>query len=110
MDYILLDVRTQDEYCHGHLCGSWLVPTPLPPLSTAEMQRFKSILSSRLSGVQHSHPIMVYCKLGIRAGIARDILAEMGFTNVISLGGAKTTLKNIFAGEKHPVFQVCYCA
>jgi len=34
--------------------------------------------------------IMVYCKKGVRAGLAKNILRMLGYRNVISLGGVDT--------------------
>ena len=37
-----------------------------------------------------STPIMLYCRSGHRAGLARKTLAAMSYTNVKNLGGMQT--------------------
>ncbi len=108
---IILDTRTQEEFCQGHLCGARLVLTPAPPLSEYDIQQFEYLLKKSLKYVCPTHPIIVYCKLGKRATIAQVLLNNAGFKNVVVLGGvAIRPLNKIFTNqERNPYFKVCKC-
>lgn len=108
-DAVLLDVRTYKEFCQGHLCGATLIPTQLPPLSNREKRNLKDQLRLALDGVPIDHPIIVYCKKGIRAGIAKDLLQQLGYEYVMVLGGVEVApLNKVMSGEM-PVLSVCGC-
>ena len=93
---IILDIRTPKEFCQGHLCGAINIPTPLPagpglpPLSLNQLHtlynRLQSSLQRELTNTQSNVRVAVYCKKGVRAGIAANMLRQMGY-NVINLGG-----------------------
>lgn len=75
---LLLDVRTEAEYAEKHLDGSLLIPhTELPT-------RMDDVLAAQ--GGDKSKPIVVFCRAGGRAGIAKTALLEAGFTEVTNLG------------------------
>ena len=40
-DAVLLDIRTWDEWCEGHLKGAYFIPTRLPPLTPREQENLK---------------------------------------------------------------------
>lgn len=84
---ILLDVRTAEEYCTGHIQGAILIETPHPPLSHRDRFRLHQKLSCLMSLSDPHSTIYVYCKKGIRAKRAKQLLESMGFPSVISLGG-----------------------
>ena len=72
--HVLLDVRTQQEYREGHLPGSRNIPLPR--------------IDETLDAVENQEtPILVYCYSGARSGLAAAELREMGYTNVMNLGG-----------------------
>lgn len=76
---LLLDVRTEAEYAEKHLDGSLLIPhTELPT-------RMDEVLAAQ--GGDKSKPIVVFCRAGGRAGIAKTALLGAGFTEVTNLGG-----------------------
>jgi phage shock protein E len=76
---LLLDVRTQAEYDEHHLDGSLLIPhTELPG-------RIAEVVAAQ--GGDKRKPIVVFCKAGGRAGIAKAALLQAGFTEVTNLGG-----------------------
>lgn len=112
---LVLDIRTQEEYCQNHICHSVLIPTPLPPLTDIQKTRLRSelfqIIKTIDPSIKANRPIVVYCKKGIRADIAKQILKEQGFTKVMSLGGVDTVpLKDLISGILHNnQFKVCYC-
>ena len=76
---LLLDVRTQEEYAERHLDGSLLIPhTELPA-------RLAEVLEAQ--GGDKSKPIVVFCRRGGRAELAKSALLQDGFTEVTNLGG-----------------------
>lgn len=72
-DFLLVDVRTPDEYSQGHIPGAILLPvdtisdagTALLPDKTAE--------------------IVLYCHSGMRSKKALKKLAAMGYSNLTDL-------------------------
>lgn len=76
---LLLDVRTPAEYAEKHLDGSLLIP------HTEVAGRIDEVLAAQ--GGDKSKPIVVFCRAGGRAGIAKAALLQAGFTEVTNLGG-----------------------
>ncbi|GAI00817.1 unnamed protein product [marine sediment metagenome] len=72
-DYIILDVRTPDEFKEGHIERAILIPV--------------LELESRLGELPKDKPIIIYCRSGIRSRNAADILVENGFTQIYDMGG-----------------------
>ena len=107
---LLLDVRTYEEYCAGHLRGAEFIPTQLPPLSERELQNLREQLMHRLVMESINRPIVIYCKKGIRAQIAVDIVKSFGFNYVLSVGGVQDgPLYDVFSREL-PIWPICHCA
>lgn len=75
--YVLVDVRTQEEFDAGHLWGA--VHIPLSELQTN--------LDAWTPYLPHDVPLVVYCKAGIRSAIGAQILLDAGFANVFDLPG-----------------------
>jgi len=71
--YLILDVRTIDEFNKGHIKGAVLIPI--------------SELGSRLNELPKNKPIITYCHSGIRSRNAANILVENGFKYVYDMGG-----------------------
>lgn len=74
-DYVLLDVREEDEFASGHLEGAVLIPYG----SIAE--RAEAELPDK------QQTILVYCRSGRRSAIAAESLAKLGYTDVRDFGG-----------------------
>lgn len=73
--YILLDVRTQEEYDEGHIEGSILIPyTEIEQLAPQKLP-------------DKDATVLVYCRSGRRSAIAAQALADMGYTHVLDMGG-----------------------
>ncbi len=72
-EYILLDVRTLEEYDRGHIEGALLIP--------------HSQLEDRLDELEGYDKILVYCASGNRSVAASQILIEAGFGEVYDLAG-----------------------
>jgi rhodanese-related sulfurtransferase len=89
---VVLDIRTHAEYCRGHLPGAILVKTPLPPILSDVRDGLRRELSKTMKsvGANFDTPVIVYCKKGVRAGVAMQMLKQMGYRNVSSLGGVET--------------------
>ena len=74
-DYIILDVRTQEEYDQGHIPGAILIP------DTEIEDRAKGELTDK------DQLILVYCRSGRRSKLAAQSLVELGYTNIREFGG-----------------------
>lgn len=68
----LVDVRTPGEFADGHVKGS--VNIPLDNL-TKEIAQFNN-----------KKNIIVFCRSGNRSGMAKSLLEQQGFKNVINGG------------------------
>ena len=74
-DYVILDVRTAEEYESGHITGSILIH------DTEIAQQAEGILRDK------NQLILVYCRSGRRSKLASEILVELGYTNIREFGG-----------------------
>lgn len=70
--YVLLDVRTDEEYGKGHVDGSIHIPV--------------DSLRKRINELPRDKKIFIYCKIGLRGYIAYRILAQKGL-DVYNLSG-----------------------
>ena len=73
--YIILDVRTQEEYDQGHIPGA----TQISHEEIAE--KAEQVLTDK------DQLILVYCRSGRRSKIAAESLVELGYTNIKEFGG-----------------------
>jgi phage shock protein E len=89
MNPVILDVRSAQEYAQGHVQGAINVPTPVPPLDQTAYQQLWNGLYQAVAQVDKNTPIWVYCKKGIRAQVAVDMLQRLKFTQVHNIGGAE---------------------
>lgn len=74
-DYILLDVREQDEFAEGHIEGAILIP----------YESIDARAESELPDKEQT--ILVYCRSGRRSAIAAQALVNLGYTDVRDFGG-----------------------
>lgn len=74
-DYIILDVRTKEEFDEGHINNAVLIP------DSEIKQRAEAELP------QKDQLILVYCRSGRRSAAAAEELVSMGYTNVKDFGG-----------------------
>ena len=72
---ILIDVRTPEEYAAGHAAQAILAP-----YDTIE-QKIASIAPDK------KQKIYLYCRSGRRSTIAAETLKNLGYTNIVNLGG-----------------------
>ena len=73
--YIILDVRTQEEYDEGHIPGAIVI-------SHEEIEeKAEQVLTDK------EQLILVYCRSGRRSKLAAEALVELGYTNIKEFGG-----------------------
>lgn len=70
----LLDVRNAHEFNGGALPNAKNIPLASLPVLAHEH-------------LDINDPVLVYCQAGSRAIMAEKILASLGFTNVMNIGG-----------------------
>ena len=73
--YIILDVRTQEEYDESHIPGAIVIP------NTEIETRAEQKLTDK------GQMILVYCRSGRRSKQAAEILVTLGYTNIKEFGG-----------------------
>lgn len=88
-DPILIDVRTQEEYAQGHLANAKVIDVTSNDFET------------RVSKLDKSKPVFVYCKAGSRSNKAASILSGLGFKEIYDLSGGITAWRE----EKMPVIK-----
>lgn len=74
-DVIVIDVRTKEEWDAGHVTSAVHIP------HTEIAERIDEVTLDK------DAKIVLYCKVGGRAGKAKDELDRLGFTNVENAGG-----------------------
>ena len=74
-NYIILDVRTQEEYDQGHIPGAILIPDNRIDADAEKVLTDKNQL------------ILVYCRSGRRSKLAAERLVQLGYTNIKEFGG-----------------------
>lgn len=74
-DYIILDVRIADEFSEGHIPGA------VNYANEDILQDNPEVLPDL------EQTIYVYCRSGRRSKEAADKLVQMGYTNIIEIGG-----------------------
>ena len=73
--YVLLDVRTPEEFAAGHLDGAM------------NLNFFDGDFKQKLAELDREKPVYVYCKSGNRSGKSAVILKEMCFKTIKDLDG-----------------------
>ena len=74
-NYIILDVRTHEEFAAGHIPGAIVIPNET--IGTEEIPQLPD----------KDQLIMVYCRSGNRSKQASDKLVKQGYTNIVEFGG-----------------------
>jgi len=70
---IIIDVREADEFAHDHVEGALNIPP-------AEIM----LGAKQLADIPKDTELVLYCTTGSRSNVSKNILAAMGFTNVIN--------------------------
>ena len=73
--YIILDVRTPEEFAEKHIPGA--VNIPNETISTEEIPELPD----------KDQLILVYCRSGNRSKQASEKLVALGYTNIVEFGG-----------------------
>src|SRR3954467_1453494 len=81
-DIVVLDVREPDEYDQGALPGALHIPRG----------HLESNIESRV--LDKNAPIVIYCAAGNRSAFAAETLAELGYSDVVSVAGGFNKWKN----------------
>ena len=73
--YVILDVRTEEEFAAGHIPGAILIP------DYEISERAESVLTDK------DQTILVYCRSGRRSKLAAEKLLKLGYTDIREFGG-----------------------
>lgn len=73
--YLILDVRTQEEYDQAHIPGAVLIP------HTEIAEQAERTLTNK------DQLLLVYCRSGRRSKLAAETLVELGYTSILEFGG-----------------------
>ena len=76
-DFVILDVRTPDEFAEGHINGA------------VNLDVQSRDFEKELRKLDREKSYLVYCRTGNRSGKARAILMKHGFVDVINGGGLR---------------------
>ncbi len=87
--YVLVDVRTLEEFASGHLLGAVNIPL-------SDLQENLGRWTRRLP---RDVPIILQCRSGVRSAQAAQILLRAGFTNVLNLDGGITGWTDTFRSQ-----------
>jgi len=74
-DFILVDVRTSEEYRDGHLEGS------------VNIDYFSDDFSNEIKQLGLETPIVLYCRSGNRSGKSMSIMYDLGFVELRNFKG-----------------------
>lgn len=74
-DYVILDVRTEEEFAEKRIPGALLIPDYEIAEKAEELLKDKSQL------------LLVYCRSGRRSKLASEELVRLGYTNIREFGG-----------------------
>lgn len=80
-EHLLIDVREESEWKAGHVLGA--------------MHLSKGVLERDIETKvpEKDTPIVLYCGGGFRSALSADAMAQMGYTNVVSLDGGWRALE-----------------
>ena len=85
--YLILDVRTPEEFAERHIPGA--VNIPNGTIGTAEIPELPD----------KDQMILVYCRSGNRSVQASEKLAALGYTNILEFGGINDWPGDTVAGS-----------
>jgi len=72
---VWIDVRSLDEYNENHISNTEHIPHTEIVAQISDLDLDKSA------------PIKLFCRSGVRAGLALTALQDLGYTNVENVGG-----------------------
>ena len=88
VDYIILDVRTQEEYETAHISGAICIPNET--IGTGDIPELPD----------KDQLILVYCRSGNRSKQASEKLAKQGYTNIVEFGGINSWTGETVSGSE----------
>ncbi len=71
--YILVDVRTAEEFAAGHIPTAVNIPV--------------TVIDTQPPAADKNALIIVYCRSGRRSHAAKELLDELGYLRVVDFGG-----------------------
>lgn len=86
-NYIILDVRTKEEYQEKHIPGA--VNLPNETIGTEDIPELPA----------KKQLILVYCRSGNRSKQAAKKLSALGYTNIIEIGGINDWTGETVSGD-----------
>ena len=86
-EYILLDVRTDEEFREGHISGAILIPD------------YEIAVRAENELPEKDAIILVYCRSGRRSALAAKALADIGYSNIFDFGGIIDWPYKIITGD-----------
>lgn len=87
-DYIILDVRTQEEYETAHIPGAICIPNET--IGTEDIPELPD----------KEQLILVYCRSGNRSKQASEKLVNQGYTNIVEFGGINSWTGETVSGSE----------
>ena len=85
--YIILDVRTAQEYSEKHIPGAINIPNET--IGTEDIPELPD----------KEQLILVYCRSGNRSKQASEKLVKLGYTNIVEFGGINDWTGETVSGE-----------
>ena len=85
--YIILDVRTAQEYSEKHITGAINIPNEA--IGTEDIPELPD----------KEQLILVYCRSGNRSKQASEKLVKLGYTNIVEFGGINDWTGENVSGE-----------
>ena len=85
--YIILDVRTAEEYSEKHIPGAINIPNET--IGTEDIPELPD----------KEQLILVYCRSGNRSKQAAEKLVKLGYTNIVEFGGINDWTGETVSGE-----------
>jgi rhodanese-related sulfurtransferase len=79
-DFIILDVRTPEEFATGHLQNA----------TNVSVNAVSPTFTAAIAGFDKSRTYLVYCKAGSRSATATGIMTDEGFANIYTITGGIT--------------------
>jgi len=77
-DYLILDVRTPEEFAEGHIPDAVNIPNETIGSDVSDVLKDKDQI------------LLIYCRSGNRSKQASSKLAMLGYTNIYEFGGINT--------------------